>query len=70
MSATVGALAAAGGGLGALAWEPLEPWITARSEGDDELLEQPAWTRRVTSPPALALVSAIACGAVGWRFGV
>jgi len=69
MSAAVGALAAIGGGLGALAWEPLEPWITARSEGDDELLEQPAWTRRVTSPPALALVSAIACGAVGWRFG-
>jgi len=69
MSAAVGALAAIGGGLGALAWEPLEPWITARSEGDDELLEQPAWTRRVTSQPALALVSAIACGAVGWRFG-
>jgi len=69
MSAAVGALAALGGGLGALAWEPLEPWITARSEGDDELLEQPAWTRRVTSQPALALVSAIACGAVGWRFG-
>jgi len=69
MSAAVGALAALGGGLGALAWEPLEPWIIARSEGDDELLEQPAWTRRVTSPPVLALVSAIACGAVGWRYG-
>ena len=69
MSVAVAALAAVGGGIGALAWEPLEPRITARSEGDDELLEQPAWTRRVTSPPVLALVSAIACGAVGWRFG-
>jgi leader peptidase (prepilin peptidase) / N-methyltransferase len=69
MSVTVAALAAVGGGLGALAWEPLEPRITARSEGDDELLEQPPWTLRVTSPPVLVLVSAIVCGAVGLRFG-
>jgi leader peptidase (prepilin peptidase)/N-methyltransferase len=69
MSAAVGALAALGGGLGALAWEPLMPWITARSEGKDELLEQPGWTRRVTSPPMLALASAIACGAVGLSYG-
>ena len=69
MSAAVAALAAVGGGLGALVWEPLEPRITARSEGADELLEQPPWTRRVTSRPVLMLVSAIACGLVGLRFG-
>ena len=69
MSATVAALAAAGGGLGALAWEPLEPRLTARSEGADELLEQPPWTRTVTARPVLMLASAIACGAAGWRFG-
>ncbi len=69
MSLAVAALAAAGGGLGALVWEPLEPRLIARSEGDDELLEQPRWTRTVTSRPALMLVSALACGAVGWRFG-
>ena len=69
MSATVGALAAVGGGLGALAWEPLEPWLIARSEGAEELLEQPPWTRTVTSRPVLMLVSAIACGAAGLRFG-
>ena len=69
MSATVAALAAAGGGLGALAWDPLEPRLIARSPGSDELLEQPEWTRRVTSRPLLMLASAIACGAVGWRLG-
>ena len=31
MSATVAALAAAGGGLFAVAWEPLEPRLIARS---------------------------------------
>jgi leader peptidase (prepilin peptidase)/N-methyltransferase len=69
VSATVAALAAVGGGLGALAWEPLEPWLVARSEGAEELLEQPPWTRKVTSRPVLMCVSAIACGAVGLRFG-
>jgi prepilin signal peptidase PulO-like enzyme (type II secretory pathway) len=69
VSATVGALAAVGGGLGALAWEPLEPWLIARSEGAEELLEQPPWTRAVTSRPVLMFASAIACGAAGLRFG-
>jgi leader peptidase (prepilin peptidase)/N-methyltransferase len=69
VSVTVAALAAVGGGLGALAWEPLEPWLVARAEGADELLEQPPWTRKVTARPVLVLVSAIACGATGWRFG-
>ena len=55
MSATVAALAAVGGGLGALGWEPLEPRLIARSQGSDELLEQPRWTRRITSRPLLML---------------
>ena len=69
MSATVAALAALGGGAGALAWDPLEPWLTRRADDADELLEQPPWTRAVTSRPLLVLASAIACGAAGWRFG-
>ena len=69
MSATVGALAAVGGGLGALAWDPLEPRLIARARGAEELLEQPPWTRTATSRPLLVLVSALACGAAGWRFG-
>jgi prepilin signal peptidase PulO-like enzyme (type II secretory pathway) len=69
MSATVGALAAIGGGLGALVWEPLEPRLIARSEGTGELIEQPPWTRKATSGTVVMLVSAIACGAAGWRFG-
>jgi leader peptidase (prepilin peptidase)/N-methyltransferase len=69
MSATVGALAAVGGGLGALVWEPLEPRLIARSEGTGELIEQPPWTRKATSRTVVMLVSAIACGAAGWRFG-
>ena len=70
MSATVAALAAVGGGLGALAWEPLEPRLIARSEGADELLEQPPWTRTVDLPADRdARLSAIACGAAGLRFG-
>ena len=69
MSATVGALAAIGGGLGALVWEPLEPRLIARSEGTGELIEQPPWTRKATSRTVVMLVSAIACGAAGWRFG-
>jgi leader peptidase (prepilin peptidase)/N-methyltransferase len=69
VSATVAALAAAGGGLGALAWEPLEPYLIARREGSEELLVQPPWTRRVTTRPIMLLVSALACGAVGLRFG-
>jgi leader peptidase (prepilin peptidase)/N-methyltransferase len=69
MNATVAALAAVGGGLGALVWEPLEPRLIARSEGTGELLEQPPWTRKATSRPILMLVSAIACGAAGLRFG-
>ena len=69
MSATVAALAAVGGGLGALVWEPLEPRLIARSEGTGELIEQPPWTRKATSRPIVMLVSAIACGAAGLRFG-
>jgi len=69
MSATVAALAAVGGGLGALVWEPLEPRLIARSEGTGELIEQPPWTRKATSRTVVMLVSAIACGAAGWRFG-
>ena len=69
MSATVGALAAVGGGLGALVWEPLEPRLIARSEGTGELIEQPPWTRKATSRTVVMLVSAIACGAAGLRFG-
>jgi leader peptidase (prepilin peptidase)/N-methyltransferase len=69
VSATVAALAAVGGGLGALAWQPLEPRLIARAKGADELLEQPPWTRTVTSRPLLMLASAIACGAAGLRFG-
>jgi leader peptidase (prepilin peptidase) / N-methyltransferase len=69
MSATVAAFAAVGGGLGALAWEPLEPRLIARAQGSEELLEQPPWTRRITTRPALMLVSALACGAAGLRFG-
>jgi leader peptidase (prepilin peptidase)/N-methyltransferase len=69
MNATVGALAALGGGLGALAWEPLEPRLVARAKGADELLEQPPWTRAITSRPLLMLASAVACGAAGLRFG-
>jgi leader peptidase (prepilin peptidase)/N-methyltransferase len=69
MSATVAALAAVGGGLGALVWEPIEPRLIARSEGTGELIEQPPWTRKATSRPIVMLVSAIACGAVGLRFG-
>jgi prepilin signal peptidase PulO-like enzyme (type II secretory pathway) len=69
MSATVAVLAAAGGGAGALAWEPLEPYLVARREGSEELLEQPSWTRRITSRPCLMLASALACGLAGWRFG-
>jgi leader peptidase (prepilin peptidase) / N-methyltransferase len=69
VSATVAALAAVGGGLGALVWEPLEPRLIARSEGTGELIEQPPWTRTATSRPIVMLVSAIACGAAGWCFG-
>ena len=66
MSATVAALAAVGGGVAALAWQPLEPLLAERSE---DAVEQPAWTRRITARPTVLLVSAIACGAVGLRFG-
>jgi leader peptidase (prepilin peptidase)/N-methyltransferase len=69
MSATVAALAAVGGGLGALVWEPLEPRLIARSAGTGELIEQPPWTRKATSRPIVMLVSAIACGAAGLCFG-
>lgn len=66
MSATVAALAAVGGGVAALAWQPLEPLLAERSE---DAVEQPEWTRRITARPIVLLVSAIACGAVGLRFG-
>jgi leader peptidase (prepilin peptidase)/N-methyltransferase len=69
MSAVVGALCAAGGGVAALAWDPLEPALTARARSSDELLEQPGWTRAVTRRWVLVAVSAIACGAAGWRLG-
>ena len=66
MSAAVAALAAVGGGVAALAWQPLEPLLVERSE---DAVEQPAWTRRITARPIVVLLSAIACGAVGLRFG-
>jgi leader peptidase (prepilin peptidase)/N-methyltransferase len=66
VSATVAALAAAGGGAAALAWQPLEPLLTAHSE---DARAQPPWTLRVTARPILIAVSAVACGAVGLRFG-
>jgi leader peptidase (prepilin peptidase)/N-methyltransferase len=66
VSATVAALAAVGGGLAALAWQPLEPLLVERSE---DAVEQPEWTRKVTARPVVLLLSAIACGAVGLRFG-
>jgi leader peptidase (prepilin peptidase)/N-methyltransferase len=66
VSATVAALTAVGGGVAALGWEPLEPRIISRSH---EATEQPEWTRRVTSRPIVVLVSAIACGAVGLKYG-
>jgi len=66
VSATVAALAAVGGGVAALAWQPLEPLLVERSE---DAVEQPAWTRRITARPIVVLLSAIACGAVGLRFG-
>jgi leader peptidase (prepilin peptidase)/N-methyltransferase len=66
VSATVAALTAVGGGLAALAWQPLEPRLVSRSQ---DAVEQPEWTRRVTARPIVVLVSALACGAVGLRFG-
>ena len=66
MSATVAALAAVAGGVGALAWQPLEPVFVARSE---DAREQPAWTLRITARPLVVGISALACGAVGARFG-
>ena len=66
MSATVAALAAVGGGVAALAWEPLEPRLVSRSP---DAVEQPAWTRRITARPIVVLLSALACGGAGWRFG-
>jgi leader peptidase (prepilin peptidase) / N-methyltransferase len=66
VSATTAALGAVGGGLAALAWEPLEPLLVARSEDANE---QPAWTRRITARPVVLVLSALACGAAGLRFG-
>jgi leader peptidase (prepilin peptidase) / N-methyltransferase len=66
VSATVAALAAVGGGVAALAWQPLEPLLVERSE---DAVEQPEWTRRITARPIVLLLSAVACGAVGLRFG-
>jgi leader peptidase (prepilin peptidase)/N-methyltransferase len=66
VSATVAALAAIGGGVAALAWQPLEPLLVERSE---DAVEQPEWTRTITARPVVLLLSAIACGAVGLRFG-
>ncbi len=69
MSAVVAALAAVGGGAGALVWDSLEPRLIARAQGAGELLEQPRWTRVVTGRAVLVTVSAVVCGAVGWRYG-
>jgi leader peptidase (prepilin peptidase) / N-methyltransferase len=66
VSATVAALAAVGGGLAALAWQPLEPLLVERSE---DAVEQPEWTRKITARPIVLLLSAVACGAVGLRYG-
>jgi leader peptidase (prepilin peptidase)/N-methyltransferase len=66
VSATVAALSAVGGGVAALAWQPLEPLLTAHSE---DASEQPPWTLRITARPIVVALSALACGAVGLRFG-
>ncbi|MDX6541778.1 MAG: leader peptidase (prepilin peptidase) / N-methyltransferase [Gaiellales bacterium] len=66
MNATVAVLAAVGGGVAALGWPPLEPLLVRRSE---DAVEQPAWTLRITARPIVAGASALACGAVGLRFG-
>jgi leader peptidase (prepilin peptidase)/N-methyltransferase len=66
VSATVAALAAVAGGVAALAWKPLEPVLVERSE---DAREQPAWTLRITARPLVVGVSALACGAVGARYG-
>jgi leader peptidase (prepilin peptidase)/N-methyltransferase len=66
VNAAVAALCAAGGGLAALGWQPLEPLLVRRSEDADE---QPAWTLRITARPLVVLLSALACGAVGLRDG-
>lgn len=66
MSASVAALTAVGGGVAALGWEPLEPYLIRHS---GEAVEQPEWTRRITARPILVLVSALACGATGWKYG-
>ena len=63
VSATVAALAAVGGGVGALGWDPLEPSSGTR-RGPSSSRPGRAPSRR--GPHAL---SAIACGATGSRFG-
>lgn len=66
MSAVVAALCAAGGGAAALGWQPLEPLLATHSQ---DASEQPAWTERITARPLVLAASALACGAVGLRYG-
>jgi leader peptidase (prepilin peptidase)/N-methyltransferase len=66
VNATVAVLAAVGGGVAALGWQPLEPLLVRRSE---DAVEQPAWTLRITARPIVLALSALACGAAGLRFG-
>jgi leader peptidase (prepilin peptidase) / N-methyltransferase len=66
VSTAVAAFAAVGGAVAALAWQPLEPLLAEHSE---DAVEQPAWTRRITARPIVLLASALACGAVGLRYG-
>jgi leader peptidase (prepilin peptidase) / N-methyltransferase len=66
VNAAVAVLAAVGGGVAALGWQPLEPLLVGRSE---DAVEQPGWTLRITARPLVVALSALACGATGLRFG-
>jgi leader peptidase (prepilin peptidase) / N-methyltransferase len=66
VNATVAVLAAVGGGVAAIGWQPLEPLLVQHSE---DAVEQPAWTLRITARPIVLVLSALACGAAGLRFG-
>ena len=54
------------GALAGVLWPSLIPTFAARSS---EALEQPAWTLRVTSRPALGALGALACALTGLELG-
>jgi leader peptidase (prepilin peptidase)/N-methyltransferase len=57
---------AALGAVAGAAWTPLVPRLGARSSC---AVEQPAWTQRITSPPALALGGCVSFGLVAAHLG-